>query len=135
MTIRFIGVLWAAPLGVTHANGALSQAPPSQRASNEVLPLRRAPQEVASINSRQEIANRNIGMAESRYRQANCVVGLSRFTRWINVLNLGASLAALLVFATILGLGIGTAVTLHIRSTLLVASDVLTFPAYRDVAS
>ncbi|MGB3318033.1 MAG: heavy metal translocating P-type ATPase [Sphingopyxis granuli] len=63
-------------------------------------------------------------------------VGLSRQTRWIIRQNLVVSLGvvALLVPATILGLGIGPAVMVHEGSTLLVVFNALRLLAYRDNA-
>lgn len=61
-------------------------------------------------------------------------VGLSRQTRWIIRQNLVVSLGvvALLVPATIFGLGIGPAVIAHEGSTLLVVFNALRLLAYRD---
>ena len=61
-------------------------------------------------------------------------VGLSRSTRWIIRQNLVVSLGvvALLVPATIMGLGIGPAVMAHEGSTLLVVFNALRLLAYRD---
>lgn len=61
-------------------------------------------------------------------------VGLSRRTRWIIRQNVFVSLGvvALLVPATILGLGIGPAVAMHEGSTLLVVFNALRLLAYRD---
>src|SRR3546814_665870 len=61
-------------------------------------------------------------------------VGLSRSTRWIIRQNLVVSLGvvALLVPATIMGLGIGPAVMVHEGSTLLVVFNALRLLAYRD---
>jgi Cd2+/Zn2+-exporting ATPase len=61
-------------------------------------------------------------------------VGLSRQTRWIIRQNLVVSLGvvALLVPATILGLGIGPAVAAHEGSTLVVVFNALRLLAYRD---
>lgn len=61
-------------------------------------------------------------------------VGLSRRTRWVIRQNLVVSLGvvALLVPATILGLGIGPAVMVHEGSTLLVVLNALRLLAYRD---
>ncbi|NQE61447.1 heavy metal translocating P-type ATPase [Caulobacter sp. RHG1] len=65
------------------------------------------------------------------------VVGLSRKTRWIVRQNLFVSLGvvALLVPATILGLGIGPAVAVHEGSTLLVVINALRLLAYREAPS
>ena len=62
------------------------------------------------------------------------VVGLSRTTRSVILQNVFASLGvvALLVPATILGLGIGPAVAVHEGSTLLVVFNALRLLAYRD---
>ena len=64
-------------------------------------------------------------------------VGLSRHTRGIIRQNVFVSLGvvALLVPATILGLGIGPAVAVHEGSTLLVVINALRLLAYRDPAS
>lgn len=64
------------------------------------------------------------------------VVGLSRHTRGIIQQNVFVSLGvvALLVPATILGLGIGPAVAMHEGSTLLVVFNALRLLAYRDPA-
>ncbi|MBX9643723.1 heavy metal translocating P-type ATPase [Sphingobium fuliginis] len=61
-------------------------------------------------------------------------IGLSRSTRWIIRQNLVVSLGvvALLVPATIMGLGIGPAVMAHEGSTLLVVFNALRLLAYRD---
>lgn len=61
-------------------------------------------------------------------------VGLSRRTRSIIRQNLFVSLGvvALLVPATIMGLGIGPAVALHEGSTLLVVFNALRLLAYRE---
>ncbi|MFZ5692823.1 MAG: heavy metal translocating P-type ATPase, partial [Pseudomonadota bacterium] len=61
-------------------------------------------------------------------------VGLSRHTRGIILQNVFISLGvvALLVPATILGLGIGPAVTVHEGSTLVVVVNALRLLAYRD---
>ena len=61
-------------------------------------------------------------------------VGLSRQTRWIIRQNLVVSLGvvALLVPATIMGLGIGPAVMVHEGSTLLVVFNALRLLAYQD---
>jgi Zn2+/Cd2+-exporting ATPase len=63
-------------------------------------------------------------------------VGLSRRTRAIILQNVVVSLGvvALLVPATILGLGIGAAVAVHEGSTLLVVFNALRLLAYRDAA-
>jgi Cd2+/Zn2+-exporting ATPase len=60
-------------------------------------------------------------------------VGLSRHTRWVIRQNVMVSLGvvALLVPATIFGLGIGTAVAIHEGSTLLVVFNALRLLAYR----
>jgi len=64
-------------------------------------------------------------------------VGLSRTTRSVILQNVVVSLGvvALLVPATILGLGIGPAVALHEGSTLLVVVNALRLLAYRDNSS
>jgi Cd2+/Zn2+-exporting ATPase len=64
-------------------------------------------------------------------------VGLSRRTRSIIRQNVFVSLGvvALLVPATILGLGIGPAVAMHEGSTLLVVINALRLLAYRDVVA
>jgi Cd2+/Zn2+-exporting ATPase len=64
-------------------------------------------------------------------------VGLSRHTRGIIRQNVFVSLGvvAVLVPATILGLGIGPAVALHEGSTLLVVANALRLLAYRDRSS
>lgn len=61
-------------------------------------------------------------------------VGLSRHTRGIILQNVFISLGvvAMLVPATILGLGIGAAVAVHEGSTLLVVVNALRLLAYRD---
>ncbi|WP_447954388.1 heavy metal translocating P-type ATPase [Sphingopyxis chilensis] len=61
-------------------------------------------------------------------------VGLSRQTRWIIRQNLVVSLGvvALLIPATIFGLGIGPAVAAHEGSTLVVVFNALRLLAYRD---
>jgi Cd2+/Zn2+-exporting ATPase len=61
-------------------------------------------------------------------------VGLSRITRRVIRQNLFFSLGvvAILIPATILGLGIGPAVVLHEGSTLLVVFNALRLLAYRD---
>lgn len=61
-------------------------------------------------------------------------VGLSRSTRWVIRQNVFVSLGvvAILVPATILGLGIGPAVAMHEGSTLLVVFNALRLLAYRD---
>ena len=61
-------------------------------------------------------------------------VGLSRTTRGVILQNVVVSLGvvAILVPATILGLGIGPAVALHEGSTLLVVFNALRLLAYRD---
>jgi len=61
-------------------------------------------------------------------------VGLSRRTRTIILQNVFASLGvvAILVPATIFGLGIGPAVAMHEGSTLLVVFNALRLLAYRD---
>jgi Cd2+/Zn2+-exporting ATPase len=61
-------------------------------------------------------------------------VGLSRTTRSVILQNVVVSLGvvALLVPATILGLGIGPAVAVHEGSTLLVVFNALRLLAYRD---
>ena len=61
-------------------------------------------------------------------------VGLSRQTRSIILQNVWVSLGvvALLVPATILGLGIGPAVAMHEGSTLLVVANALRLLAYRE---
>ncbi|WP_255245780.1 heavy metal translocating P-type ATPase [Sphingobium sp. D43FB] len=63
-------------------------------------------------------------------------VGLSRSTRWVIRQNVFVSLGvvAILVPATILGLGIGPAVAMHEGSTLLVVFNALRLLAYRDEA-
>ncbi|MGB3272963.1 MAG: heavy metal translocating P-type ATPase [Xanthobacteraceae bacterium] len=61
-------------------------------------------------------------------------VGLSRYTRGIILQNVFISLGvvALLVPATVLGLGIGPAVAMHEGSTLVVVVNALRLLAYRD---
>jgi Cd2+/Zn2+-exporting ATPase len=61
-------------------------------------------------------------------------VGLSRHTRGIILQNVFISLGvvALLVPATVLGLGIGPAVAVHEGSTLVVVVNGLRLLAYRD---
>ncbi|MDK2762265.1 MAG: HAD-IC family P-type ATPase, partial [Sphingopyxis sp.] len=63
-------------------------------------------------------------------------IGLSRQTRWIIRQNLVVSLGvvAMLIPATIMGLGIGLAVTVHEGSTLIVVANALRLLAYRDRA-
>jgi len=63
-----------------------------------------------------------------------CAIGLSRSTRWIIRQNLIVSLGvvALLVPATIMGLGIGPAIIAHEGSTLLVVFNALRLLAYRN---
>ena len=62
-------------------------------------------------------------------------VGLSRTTRSVILQNVVVSLGvvALLVPATIFGLGIGSAVAMHEGSTLLVVFNALRLLAYRDI--
>jgi len=61
-------------------------------------------------------------------------VGLSRTTRSVILQNVFVSLGvvAFLVPATIMGLGIGSAIAVHEGSTVLVVFNALRLLAYRD---
>ncbi len=83
MSIRVVGALCAALLVVTHTSGASSQTPPlaahrtttsgQQPAPNGVLTLRQALQQAVNASPRIDIADRNIGMADGRRRQAGAM--------------------------------------------------------------
>jgi len=78
-----MGALCAALLLVTHARGASSQTPQpaAQRASNSgqqyapsgALTLRQALQQAVNASPRIDIADRNVGMADGRRRQAGAM--------------------------------------------------------------
>ena len=76
----------------------------------------------------------DVALMADRLEHLPFVVGLSRYTRSIILQNLYVSLGvvALLVPATIFGLGIGPAVAVHEGSTLLVVVNALRILAYRD---
>lgn len=79
----------------------------------------------------------DVALMGDRLETLPFVIGLSRATRRIILQNLVVSLGvvALLVPATILGLGIGPAVAVHEGSTLLVVFNALRILAYRDNAT
>ena len=76
----------------------------------------------------------DVALMADRLEHLPFVVGLSRYTRSIILQNLYVSLGvvALLVPATIFGLGIGPAVAVHEGSTLLVVVNALRILAYRE---
>ena len=78
----------------------------------------------------------DVALMADRLEHLPFVVGLSRYTRSIILQNLFVSLGvvALLVPATIIGLGIGPAVAVHEGSTLLVVINALRILAYRNDA-
>ncbi|TBR24640.1 MAG: heavy metal translocating P-type ATPase, partial [Reyranella sp.] len=79
----------------------------------------------------------DVALMGDRLETLPFVIGLSRATRRIILQNLVVSLGvvAILVPATILGLGIGPAVAVHEGSTLLVVFNALRILAYRDNAT
>jgi len=76
----------------------------------------------------------DVALMADNLRQLPFAVGLSRQTRSIILQNVFISLSvvALLVPATILGLGIGPAVALHEGSTVIVVLNALRLLAYRE---